>query len=249
VRLCFLCFFCASVANAFSLDREAFTFTRYDLNVRVEPDQQRLEVRGKITLRNDSATPQKIAVLQISSSLDWRSIKVGDKPLQFVAQPYTSDIDHTGALSEAIVTLPEAVAPQGTVELEIGYEGVIVPDATRLTRIGTPEATGAARTGTRSGRNSRRCAERDTWRGIRSRPKQAIFPRATAYLTRWAGGRRERPPPPCIAGRSASDDESEKPELLVNATHVPDGARGATSVRCRLLLPISGIFRADVCDG
>jgi hypothetical protein len=78
-------------------------------------------------------------VLQISSSLDWRSIKAGGKPLQFVAQPYTSDIDHTGALSEAIVTLPEAVPPKGTVELEIAYEGVIVLDATRLTRIGTPE--------------------------------------------------------------------------------------------------------------
>ena len=34
----------------FSLDREAFTFTSYDLNVRVEPEQQRLGVRGKITL-------------------------------------------------------------------------------------------------------------------------------------------------------------------------------------------------------
>ena len=85
--------------------------------------------------------PQKIAVLQISSSLDWRSIKAGGKQLQFVSQPFTSDIDHTGALSEAIVTLPEAVAPKGTVDLEIAYEGVIVLDATRLTRIGAPETT------------------------------------------------------------------------------------------------------------
>src|SRR5271156_4497416 len=139
LRFCFLCAFCASVLNAFSLDREAFTFTTYDLNVRIEPEQQRLGVRGKITLRNDSSTPQKIAVLQISSSLDWRSIKAGKKPLQFVAQPYTSDIDHTGALSEAVVTLPEAVAPKGIIGLDIAYEGVVVLDATRLTRIGTPE--------------------------------------------------------------------------------------------------------------
>ena len=90
----------------FSLDREAFSFTNYDLNVQVDPEQHRLGVRGKITLRNDSSTPQKIAVLQISSSLDWRSIKAGDKAVQFVTQPYTSDIDHTGGLSEAIVTLP-----------------------------------------------------------------------------------------------------------------------------------------------
>jgi peptidase M1-like protein len=140
LRLLSLCFLCAALANAFSLDREAFTFTLYDLNVRVEPGQQRLGVRGKITLRNDSPTPQKLAVLQISSSLDWRSITAGGKQLQFVSQPYTSDIDHTGALSEAIVTLPEAVPPKGTVELEIAYEGVIVLDATRLTRLGTPEA-------------------------------------------------------------------------------------------------------------
>lgn len=136
--LCLVCVLCAS-AGCFSLDRNAFTFTHYDLHVRIEPEQQRLGVRGKITLRNDSATPQKIAVLQISSSLDWRSITIGGKAPQFVTQRYTSDIDHTGALSEAIVTLPEEVAPHGTVELQIGYEGVILPDATRLTRIGTPE--------------------------------------------------------------------------------------------------------------
>jgi hypothetical protein len=136
VLLCILCF---SALSSYAIDREAFTFTNYDLQVRVEPDQHRLGVRGKVTLRNDSKTPQKIAVLQISSSLDWRSITAGDKALQFVTQPYTSDIDHTGALSEAVVTLPEAVAPQGTVVLDIAYEGVVVLDATRLTRIGTPE--------------------------------------------------------------------------------------------------------------
>jgi hypothetical protein len=137
--LCFFIVLCASVVNAFSLDREAFTFTKYDLDVRVEPEQQRLGVRGQITLRNDSQTPQKMALLQISSSLDWRSIKAAGKPLQFVSQPYASDIDHTGALSEAVVTLPDAVAPKGTIDLEIAYEGVIVLDATRLTRLGTPE--------------------------------------------------------------------------------------------------------------
>ncbi len=136
-----LCALCASGVNAFALEREAFTFTKYDLGVRVEPEQQRLGARGTITLRNDSSTPQKTAVLQISSSLGWRSVKAGDKPLQFVSQTYTSDIDHTGTLSEAIVTLPKAIAPKGTVDLEIAYEGVIVLDATRLTRVGTPEAT------------------------------------------------------------------------------------------------------------
>src|SRR5262252_2018225 len=105
VLLCFFCWPC------FALDREAFTFTHYDLNVRVEPEQQRLGVRGRVTLRNDSAVPQKHAVMQISSSLAWRSIQAEGKSLQFVMQPYTSDIDHTGALSEAIVTLPREIPP------------------------------------------------------------------------------------------------------------------------------------------
>jgi hypothetical protein len=139
--LCPLCaLLCASVANCFSLDREAFSISDYDLNVRIEPDQHRLAVRGKITLRNDSSSAQRVAVLQVSSSLDWRSITAAGMPLQFVSQPYTSDIDHTGALTEAIVTLPQAIAPKNTVELEIAYEGVVLLDATRLTRLGAPEA-------------------------------------------------------------------------------------------------------------
>jgi len=141
--LCLLCVLCGSF-SAFALDREAFSITNYDLNLQVDPGQHRLGARGKITLRNDTTAPQKIAVLQISSSLDWRSIKAGDKPVQFVRQPYTSDIDHTGGLSEAIVTLPQEIAPHSTLDLEIAYEGVVLPDATRLTRIGTPEDAAAS---------------------------------------------------------------------------------------------------------
>jgi hypothetical protein len=124
---------------AWALEREAFTIAKYDLQITLEPAQQRLGARGKITLRNDSAQPQRIVALQISSSLNWRSIRVDGKPVQFVSQPYISDIDHTGALSEAIVTLPVEIRPRDSVELEIGYEGVIPLDTTRLTRIGVPE--------------------------------------------------------------------------------------------------------------
>src|SRR5207302_3580730 len=136
--LCVLCVLCGF--QSFALDREAFTFTNYDLDIRIEPEQQRLAARGKLTLRNDSASAQKNLCLQISSTLDWRSIQVGGKPVQFVTQPYTSDIDHTGVLSEAIVTLPQPVLPKGTIEFEIGYEGTIPPDATPLTRIALPDA-------------------------------------------------------------------------------------------------------------
>ncbi len=130
-----VCVVCSSLW-AGALDREAFTFTKYDLDLRIEPEQQRLGVRGKISLRNDSAVPQRSLSLQISSTLNWSSIQFEGKPVEFVSQIYTSDIDHTGALSEAIVVLPQAVAPKQTIELEIGYEGVVAQDATRLTRMG-----------------------------------------------------------------------------------------------------------------
>jgi hypothetical protein len=135
-----VCVICCSL-GARSLDREAFTFTKYELTVRVEPEQQRLGVRGKITLRNDSDSPQRSLSLQVSSSLNWSSIKFEGKPIEFVSQTYTSDIDHTGGLSEAIVVFPQPVAPKQTIELDIGYEGVIPQDTTRLTRIGVPADT------------------------------------------------------------------------------------------------------------
>src|SRR5215469_16520530 len=139
--LCVLCVLCGSELSAFTLDREAFSITRYDLNATVEPEQQRLAVRGAITVKNDSESAQRNVVLQVSSSLNWISIQLDGKPAAFVTQTYTSDVDHTGALTEAIVTLPHAIAPKQIIDFQIGYEGTIVQDATRLTRIGVPEAT------------------------------------------------------------------------------------------------------------
>ncbi len=136
--VCVLCVLCGSSLFSVALNREAFTITKYELEVRLDPQQQRLGARGKIVLRNDSSEPQKIVALQISSSLAWRAIRANGKSLQFVSQPYTSDVDHTGSLSEAIVTLPAAINPKDSQELEIGYEGVIPQDATRLARVGVP---------------------------------------------------------------------------------------------------------------
>ncbi len=221
LRFSFLCVLCACAVNAFSLDREAFTFTSYDLNVRVEPDQQRLGVRGKLTLRNDSQTPQKIAVLQISSSLTWRSIKAGGKQLQFVSQPYTSDIDHTGALSEAVVTLPEPVAPRGTVDLEIAYEGIIVLDATRLTRLDTPESM--AQSAEWDQISTKFTAVRGvgyvTWYPIATEDAslsegKGLFEVLGRWKTRESASTMH-------LQISVSSDEAEPPELLVNATACP----------------------------
>ncbi|HXC43947.1 MAG TPA: M1 family aminopeptidase [Candidatus Dormibacteraeota bacterium] len=219
---------CVSVVNAFSLDREAFTFASYDLNVRAEPEQQRLAVRGKIVLRNDSSTPQKVAVLQISSSLDWRAIKTGDEPLQFVSQTYTSDIDHTGALSEAIVTLPQTITPKGTVELEIAYEGVITLDATRLTRLGTPtpQANSSDWDQISTKFTAVRGAGYVAWYPIATEAASlADAPDLFEVLGRWKLREMDSTMHLEVAVPIAEDDE--KPELMVNATACPAAREAA----------------------
>ncbi len=141
---CVIACLCALLgASAGAVDRNAFTFVRYELEARVMPGEQAMAVRGKITLRNDSKEPQRQVALQISSSMVWDTIESSGEDLQWVSSAYTTDIDHTGAVTEAIATLPKAVAPQGTVELDVVYGGAVTADATRLTRIGAPTVAGA----------------------------------------------------------------------------------------------------------
>ena len=128
---------------AHALDREAFTVTRYQLEVQVDRHSHVMAVTGKLTLRNDSDKAQKTVALQVSSSLAWNSITLDGKPLQWLSDIYTSDVDHTGGLSEAIVTLPKELPPAASVTLDAQYGGTIVPDATRLTRMGAPDDVAA----------------------------------------------------------------------------------------------------------
>lgn len=127
---------CSCAASA--LDRNAFTFTRYELEVRITPEIHGFAVVGKVTLRNDSNAPQRDIDLQISSSLAWTSIGCDGKTVPYLAQNYTTDVDHTGAVAEAVVTLPQAVAPHASVTLDVAYEGTIQKSTVRLERVGTP---------------------------------------------------------------------------------------------------------------
>jgi hypothetical protein len=131
-------------ASAFAVDRNAFTFTKYDFEFRTNPEDQAIAARGKLTLRNDSNQPQTIATLQISSTFTWRMIEVNGQPLQYLTEPFSSDIDHTGKLTEAVVTLPSSVPPKGTIELEVGYSGTIPKDASRLKTVGVPDSQALA---------------------------------------------------------------------------------------------------------
>ena len=79
-----------------------------------------------------------MSTLQVSSSLSWNGIALDRQPVEWIGNDYTSDIDHTGGLSEAIATLPKEVPPGATITLDVQYGGTVTPDATRLTRMGAP---------------------------------------------------------------------------------------------------------------
>jgi hypothetical protein len=128
----------AMACTAAALDREAFTVTRYQLDVQIDRASHVMAVTGQLTLRNDSKSPQKYATLQVSSSLSWNGVALDGNPVEWIGNDYTSDIDHTGSLSEVIVTLPKEVPPAGTVALDVQYGGTVTPDSTRLTRMGAP---------------------------------------------------------------------------------------------------------------
>src|SRR6516225_9753565 len=107
-RILLLVFSCLTFLDyATAVDREAFTVTRYRLDVQIDRSSHVMAVTGRLTLRNDSKSPQKNVVLQVSSSLSWNGIAYNGNPVEWIGNDYTSDIDHTGRLSEAIATLPK----------------------------------------------------------------------------------------------------------------------------------------------
>ncbi len=133
----------ADAPTAEDAERQAVTFTGFDLDVRLRPAEQHIAVRALLTLRNDGTQPLAHIPLQISSSLNWERIRLiaPAGQLQDIAFPVAilnSDSDHTGQLHEAAVPLAEPLAPGATVQLDVTYSGPIAANARRLLAIGTP---------------------------------------------------------------------------------------------------------------
>ena len=119
-------------------ERNALTFTAYDLDLHLTPASAGLAARAAIAVRNDSAAPLSRLILQLSSSLRWDAISTRGQPLRFLQHPVLTDADHTGLVSEAIITLAAPLAPGGSIDLIALYSGTIQPSAERLERIGAP---------------------------------------------------------------------------------------------------------------
>jgi len=121
------------------VERQAVTFTAFDLDVHLSPAAQQIAVRALLTVRNDGKTPLARIPLQISSSLNWENIRVDAKDVPFQVATINSDADHTGQLHESVVPLAQPLAPGQTIRLDATYSGAIALSAQRLLSIGAPE--------------------------------------------------------------------------------------------------------------
>jgi len=129
--------------SAVDAEREAVTYTDFDMDVRVRAGAQQIAVRALVSVRNDGKTPLTRIPLQISSSLNWERIRMSGRDVTFPVATLNSDADHTGQLHEAAVPLATPLAPGQSIQLDVSYSGAIAPSAQRLLAIGTPEDVAA----------------------------------------------------------------------------------------------------------
>jgi hypothetical protein len=129
----------APAPTAVDSEREAVTFTDFDMDVRLRSASQQIAVRALIAVRNDGKVPLACIPLEISSSLNWERIRVSGHDVSFPVATLNSDADHTGQLHEAAVPLATPLAPGQSIQLDVSYSGAIATSAQRLIAIGTPE--------------------------------------------------------------------------------------------------------------
>jgi hypothetical protein len=128
-----------STPTAEDAERQAVTFTDFDMAVHLRSDEHHIAVRALIIVRNDSNKPLARIPLQISSTLNWERIRILGRDVPLAVATLNSDADHTGQLHEAAVPLTEPLAPGASVQLDVTYSGTIAVNAQRLLAIGTPD--------------------------------------------------------------------------------------------------------------
>ncbi len=129
-----------AAADISDTERSALTFTAYNLDARLTPGTSLLSMRARLTVRNDSKSPLTHIALQVSSSLRWESATLiaGSTltRLPLAQHKLETDADHTGNASEAVLTLPNPLAPGASLTLDTFYSGAITQNSARLERIG-----------------------------------------------------------------------------------------------------------------
>lgn len=128
-------------SNVTNAERAAVTITSYNLDVHLALRDHGLSARAQLELRNDGAQALSVLPLQISSSLNFQGAELDGKSLPFTQQTLNSDTDHTGQLHEAVMHLPQPLAPRASARITVAYGGEITVNPKRLAQLGTPEDT------------------------------------------------------------------------------------------------------------
>lgn len=102
------------------------TPTRYDLALRIDYEQQRLEGTARITLRNFSDTP----VYEVPLLL-YRLMEIRGAAVNGTVAPWTQRVVRFSdfpqlQVTQASVALPAPLPPGGTVDLEVRYDGYLL---------------------------------------------------------------------------------------------------------------------------
>ncbi len=134
--------------TATDAERSAVFITSFDLDVRLLPMQNAMNMRADISVKNDSLLPLGKIPLQISSSLDWIGVRRLDDAgtptnIPLHVRLLDSDIDHTGQVHEDVIVLEQPLAAGASLSLELLYAGTVTLNARRLERIGTPHRAAA----------------------------------------------------------------------------------------------------------
>lgn len=128
-------------AHVTDAERAALTITSYKLDVHLALRDHALSARAQLEVRNDGARRLSVLPLQISSSLQFQGAELNGKSLPFAKETLNSDTDHTGQLHEAVMRLPEPLAPGASIGVTVAYGGDITVNAKRLTQLGTTDDT------------------------------------------------------------------------------------------------------------
>jgi len=102
------------------------TPTHYELTVRLDFEQERLQGTARITLRNVSGAPVTDVSLLLYRLMEIRAASVNGAPAAFT-QRVARFSDFTKLqVAQSVVTLPTPLPPGGTVELEVRYDGQLL---------------------------------------------------------------------------------------------------------------------------
>ncbi|MGO4517224.1 hypothetical protein AB4Y89_15625 [Terriglobus sp. 2YAB30_2] len=109
--------------------RSSLIFTAYDMDLHLNTTESALSARVRLTVRNGGTKPIEDLPLQISSSMMWdlaRLVEDGRTVTLPVAQHQVkTDLDHTAAVTEAVLHLPKPLTVDASVTLDVLYSGKV----------------------------------------------------------------------------------------------------------------------------